>query len=244
MPEYVEIDPWELADAPAMGEGIVHIDRAKFGFQTDYNKGETLCMMFEGTVVPEGSDETFPWNKLYPVGGGWEAVDGGARIQRENGIPKQIFKTSKYGFFIDGAKLSGAAQVLKAKGSPLEAHIWEDMDFEMSAKDHDYGGEIGKKATLIPVRYIPSDIAASGRPASTSASSTSASAAPTPPAAPSADYTVPASIKRKLVKLAKEHDTHEAFYDAAFAEIPEIDPSPELSAMVADSPDYYLGLKG
>lgn len=233
-------DGWGLSEGTVLGEGVVTIDSAEFGFDASYGNGEIPLAIFEGNVVSDDG-EAHDWRKLYSVGKGWDVVDQGARIQREDGRPKGVGKQSKYGLWIAGAMEAGAAEVLRGRGKQTEAKVWEGLTFEVRAKETDYGGEIGKKQTLVPVRFVGEGSAKTATGSAPAAQSAATTAAPTATAQASG---LSASLKAKLKKLAKECESHDEFVDRAFVEVDGVDGNGEAETLVADSADFYNELRG
>lgn len=218
---------WDLAEPTVLGEGEVSIKHSSFGFDSTY--GEQICLILEGQVrTAEG--ETFDWRKLYSIGKGWDVKDAGATIVAADGRPKKIQPSSKYGIFIDAAtQLPDLAKELANRGSCFDAKVWEGLCLEVKATERDYGGDIGKKSTLVPVGY-------SGGAAIVSASTS------TPVASPAASGELSPALKRKLKTLAKEATDWENFIDRAFVEVDGVDKNPYVEGLVADSADFYESL--
>ena len=227
-----QYDSWDLSDAPVLGEGLVTINSASFGYDAQYGGGEVALAILEGTVESDG--DTHSWKKLYSIGKGWNIVDGGSRVEREDGRKRNFQKQSKYGLWIAGALEAGAGEVLRGRGTPMEAKIWEHLTFEVAAKETDYGGEIGKKSTLVPVKFVGE--AGTATPAATKAAA--------PAANGSSNGHVSGALKMKLKKLAAECDSHDAFVERAFVEVEGVDGNAAVEKAVADSTELYESLRG
>lgn len=228
-----EYDGWGLSEGGSLGTGTVTINAASFGYDAQYKNGEQELAIIEGLVVNEDGEE-HDWRQFFSIGAGWSIVDGGTRVERVNGKKANFQKQSKYGLWIAGALDSGAAEVLRGRGPATNAKVWASLIFEVGSREQDYGGDIGKKPVLVPVKYL-------GEKGSATASTASA-ATPASSEAP-ASGEVPGALKAKLKRLAAEHDTHDAFVDAAFL-IDGVDGNKHVESLVADSPDFYNALRG
>lgn len=218
------------------------IQRAWFATDARYNDGNTIMLHLEiATTDPETPEVT----EKYPVGGGWDSPDGGASVVHEKG--KQKFnKNSALGKIVDRVTdsdgvLHDAAAVLRGRGRPTTAAIWEGLTFQFKREEFDYGGDIGKRARVMPVKFL-------GENAQPALALVDAPAATTAPAAPVAETTSPdvdPVVAAKLRAAAKSADSHQAFLDAAL-EIDGVLTNESLMASLVDDSDsgFYALAQG
>lgn len=226
-----QYDGWELDEGMAFGEGVLTINEARFGFDADYKDGEAPVLILDGDLIDDDGNPRV-WHQLYSIGTGWEIVDGGARIELQPGFKRKgVSKQSKYGLWITGAIEAGATNAMRSRGRQTEATVWPGMKFEVRQTDHNYGGEIGTKKVLVPVKFL-------GESGSTAPTTSAITAAPAPTVSE-----IGGALKAKLTKLAKECDSHDIFIERAFVEM-DIDGNKAAEALVADSPDFYLAARG
>lgn len=193
------------------------ITRSWFATDARYNDGNTMMLHWEiATNDPEIPEVT----EKFPIGGGWDSSDGGATVVHEKG--KQKFNNSSiYGKIVkrvndaDGV-LHDVLPVLKQRGRPTNASIWDGLTFEFKREEFDYGGDIGKKARVMPQKFLGENAQAPLAVAEAPAAAPAAPAAAAPVAAPAATAVeVDPVVAAKLRQAAKNSPTHQAFLDAA-----------------------------
>lgn len=237
-----EFDPW--ATTSGLVDDIdITISDAYFGFNADYNNGETLVLTIEGTTDDEDNKE---YSGFYPCGGGWETTDKGKTASREDGKRKGFNKTSGYGLFFTAAIEAGAGDVLRERGTPFEAAVWPGLTFHMKRLKHNYGGEIGEIERLLPVEF--KGVAGEGGAKPAKATGATKKAAPTKAepegeadeaGAASSNGELPVPLKAKLKKLARECETHDQFIERAYTEVDGVDGNTAAEEAVMDPDGLY-----
>jgi hypothetical protein len=132
----------------------------KFGYDADYQNGTQLLakvlILTDDGDVRDKDGTPGQTTVLYSCGKGWEA-DGpkGEHAVLEDPTKKKQFKSSsKMGLLQNAALDSGARDVMRERGMPWDAATWVGLNFHWQRKSHDYGGEIGKKDTLLPSKFL------------------------------------------------------------------------------------------
>jgi hypothetical protein len=148
----------------------LHIQDAAFVLDPSYGRdGELIPLLkMTGTATIDGVEK--PLSETWPVGGGWQVADDGAKIVSAKNT--KVNANTDYGRFIDAfVVLPQAAEILdKIDGSAFEAATWvgftlhlDRASFPYSFKDRDTGEKIeGVKRVLLPHR---ADRPRHGRPA-------------------------------------------------------------------------------
>lgn len=218
---------------------VLRVDKSWFATDARYNNGETLLLNWQGAVdQPIGSDGDMEFTASFPVGGGWVSNDGGDTAESEKGRAK-FNSSSIYGRIVDSAIAEkkdgglGIGSLVKGRGRPTQAKIWEGLTFRMKQVEFNYGGEIGKKSRLMPVEFLgenvdPADFATGGdvRAATGTASTSTETTASA------------GTLEARLKAMAKTTDTHAAFVDKAL-EIPEVSEDAALLERVVDEAGLY-----
>jgi hypothetical protein len=187
----------------------------------------------------EGYDE---WVARLSIGNGWEPVDGGARVVREDGGNKPFNNSTDYGKVINrvlganGGKegkafegqFNGAFDVLKSKGNQYQADVWVGMRFEFDTEEFSstINGEDVTWSRLLPQKYVGADGRTGG--AGGDAQSATATEAPAQNGA--------GSLESQLVAIAKEASSHSEFVERALS-VDGITDDGALLAKVADDSD-------
>jgi hypothetical protein len=146
---------WEL------GSGLpddvdAYIVMARFGWPSEYNNGQTLCL----ELTLESSDADFDRPVLMPVGNNWTTDRDCCILSHINGKAEaKIIKTSGYGQMIDHV-LTVAEAPVEELGSPKDARIWEGLGFHWVRKEISLGAGAEAKGfrasveRLLPVAYL------------------------------------------------------------------------------------------
>lgn len=240
MPEDV-FDPWALTSG-LIDDIDVTVRESYFAFDPNYNDGETLLLKWECDTDDDDEPTT---TLMFPTGKGWDMKNKGAQAVREDGKEKAFGKSSGIGLLITAAIEVGAGDVLKDRGTPMEAGIWEGLSFHMKRRTIDYKGDIGEKERLLPTEFK----GAKGQGASGATSTPATTPATTPAAAPTAAPTNAGSeeamtgkVRVALMKLARAASSHDEFMEKAY-DMPEVDTNPAVQAVV-DNPDgFYAEVK-
>jgi hypothetical protein len=246
-----EYDPWATSSG-LVDDVTVTIADAYFTFDPGYNDGQTLVLKIEGHTDDGDSPE---FDAFFPCGNGWETTDKGATASREDGKRKGFNKNTGYGMFFLSAIECGAGDVLKSRGTPMEAAVWKGLVFHMKRKEVDYGGEIGKKDKLVCTEFFP-DGAPGGKPSAAAPAAASGPRRATPPAeegtSPATASTggngsiladLPVPLRAKLKAAAKGAANHDGFIEAAYG-IDGVDGNPALEEALLDPAGIYAELVG
>lgn len=232
-------DPWQFTSGlPDDFDG--YVTDAVFGFNPQYMDGTRLVLML--TVLSD-DDDIGEEPLMYPAGSGWEVKDRGETAVREDGKEKGFNQSSGMGLLCAAAIEAGAGDVLKERGSPMQASIWKGLGFHWNRKSFDYGGDIGSKERLVPTAYLGvkggGGAAAGGGGGAAAAPAASTASAPaaadTPAATPPASGEVTGKTRVALIRLAKQCDTHDLFMEKAY-DMAEVADNPAAQALV-DTPD-------
>lgn len=225
-------EAWET-ESGLLEQYVGTITRSWFATDARYNDGNTMMLHWEiATNDPDIPEVT----EKFPIGGGWDSSDGGATVVHEKG--KQKFNNSSiYGKIVkrvndgDGV-LHDVLPVLKQRGRPTQANIWDGLTFEFKREEFDYGGEIGKKARVMPVKFLGENAQAPLATATPAAASAPAASAPAPAPAAASDDVDPV-VAAKLRQAARNAGSHQAFLDAAM-EIDGVTTNEALLGQVVD----------
>lgn len=231
-------DPWEL------GSGLpddfdCQFNEVYFEFDPQYNDGQTLVLKIEFSSDDDDIDEG---TMLFSCGDGWETKDKGKTASREDGKQKPFGKTSGIGLLVTSAVECGAGDVLKSRGTPMDAEIWKGLKFHMKRRPVNYGGEIGTKERLLPTEFQgeiggKSSGKSSGSSGSGGSKSTPVKEAPGDEAegeetGGGSGGGLAGALKVKLFKLAKECESHDQFVERAFTEVEEVNGNEEAEAAI------------
>jgi len=211
---------WDGVEGGALlDKAEVTIEKAYFATDALYQGGEVLVFIFEGTS-PQSPLDDQAVRQFYSIGNGWDTADGVTVTHPD----LDGFRTStNYYQFFQAALDTDAVTVLKERGFPDNAKIWEGLRFYMERKHIDRPG-LGSSEVLVPVRYL----GLAGE------ADTPAPAAAAPKAAGGNKV-----LRAKLKKLAKEHDDHDDFLAAALEEFPEVEEDEDLYAAVLDEDGLF-----
>jgi hypothetical protein len=220
-------ESWET-ETGLLDEYTGTIVRSWFATDARYQDGAVILLHWEIQTTDPDTPEVL---EKFPVGGGWDSPDGGTSVVHEKG--KQKFnKNSIYGKIVDRVTssdgvLHDVAAVVRGRGRPTNASIWDGLTFQFKREEFDYGGDIGKKSRVMPIKFLGEN----AQPALALAPSTTTEA-PAPAAAPVTSDVDPV-VLAKLTNAAKASDSHQAFLDAAM-EIDGVTTNNDLMAQLVD----------
>lgn len=218
-------DPWQLASG-LVDDCDVVIKDAYFAFDPQYNNGETLLLKWEVTTDDADTPET---TIMFSTGSGWETRDKGATAVREDGKQKGFSKQSGIGMLVSAAIECGAGDVLKSRGTPMEAAMWKGLSFHMKRKTVSFGGDI--KDTE---RMLPTEFKGDGGSGTSNKAATSNNAPTTVEAGTNGGGGLSAKLKVDLMKLAKDCADHDTFVERAFTEVAEVNGNADAEQAVMD----------
>lgn len=255
MSEGKTFDPW--ATTTGLLESYTgKIVDAQFGFKPDYQNGQALLLMVDINTGDPEIGEGGIVSEQYPVGKGWDTVDGGQTAVHESGQEKNFNNASGIGLLLNSIIDAGGLGVLQATGcTPNQAACWIGGTYVFERKE--FSGTMQDKTQRTWHRMLVTDVVADGAVAAAPAPAPAAAAATTPApatAAPAATGAAPAAagadgpelapvLKAKLKAIAAAAETHDAFIEAAFAQVPEVMTDSALEAAVGNAA-WWASLKG
>lgn len=224
---------------------------AESWFGTDENIDDpTRVFLFWRFIDPvnEDGERYDEWTERFTIGKGWEVADGGSRIVRSDGnTRKKVNENTDYGRIInrvmgdqgggkEGQKYAeefkGVLDVLAERGEPQNAKVWEGLSFKIAEHEFSFTNDEDEEITYtrnLPVAFLgvsgEGESGGSGGQSESNGSSNGKAAK--------------AKAKAALKKLAKEHEDHGDFLDAAL-EIDGVADDDELMELAADDSDEGL----
>ena len=223
---------------------VLTVEDAYFTTDARYNSGESLLLKWKGHAVDADSGEPVLFGRdedeeevevSFPVGKNWDTNDGGKTAESSAGRGK-FNQNSRYGKVINRSlakKGDGGfdiGHILQDRGRPQQADVWKGLKFLMKYEETNYGGDIGVKSALMPVKFMgEADGAAGG------SSATPAATGETTGAAASSSNK---ALVARLTKLAKESESHSAFVDKAL-DIEGVADDSDLLESVVEETKFY-----
>lgn len=221
------------------------IKEAWFAYDPEYQDGQ--IPMLHMTLITDDDDFNAQDKPLkFACGKGWVIEGRGETVSREDGTTKGFHEGTAYQLFIMSAlECAGAENVLRSesRGDPRKAAMWNGLSWHFKRTEHDYGGEIGKIARLMPKLFLgekgigsveaqavvnsaatPSKVPVKAT-GPVKASGPTKAAGPVKKAAPQAQAAATATwgeqhpLWETLWAVAWDADSHESFVEAAFTTI-------------------------
>lgn len=195
-----ERDEWAVS-AGLLDDTNVTVMDATFGFDAEYNNGQTCCL-----VLTLKDDDGEDHKQLLPCGEGWEPAAGGDELARTDGKNKSLNGNSAYGKFLSHA--IALAPELRERGNPKTAKTWVGTAWHVVREQETFTLRDGTERTvsrLIPDAYNGAS-GGSGEAKTVIKGETKAAA--------NTNGVEPA-IRLKLTKCAKDNDTFDAYMQAA-----------------------------
>jgi len=247
-------DPWATTTG-LLDSYTGKIVDAQFGFKPDYQNGQALLLMIDVNTGDPEIGEGGIVSEQYPVGKGWDTVDGGQTAVHESGQEKNFNNASGIGLLLNSIIDAGGLGVLQATGcTPNQAACWIGGTYVFERKE--FSGTMQDKTQRTWHRMLVTDVVADGAVAAAPAPAAPAAATTPAPAtaAPAATTAAPAAagadgpelapvLKAKLKAIAVAAETHDAFIEAAFAQVPEVMTDSALEAAVGNAA-WWASLKG
>lgn len=251
-----DFDPWKTSTG-LVDEYTGTIVDAQFGFKPEYQNGTRLLLMLDINTGDPSIGEGGIASEQYPVGDGWDTHDGGKTAVHSSGQDKNFNNASGIGLLLNSIIDAGGLGVLQATGvTPDHAACWIGGRYNFERKQFESKMNDGKEVKwnrMLVVSLAPEGGAATPAPApaaapvaAPAASAPAAAAAPAPApvaGAGGADHAIPVTTKAKLKTIALASDTHDAFVEKAFTDLPESMDGGPIEAAVGD-PAFYAALKG
>lgn len=180
---------------------------SRWGRDARYDNGNTTVLVWTVT----GTDDeglAFEDQLLISCGKGWESDDG-VHLYHQSGKDKYFNQTSHVARVIKRAmELPGAGEVIKSRGEPMDATVWENLTFRLARESINYGGEIGGKDKVLPQEFV--GVAGTTTPAPVT------TAAPTP-AAPTPAATTNGALALQVRATAVAASSYQEFVDKAIS---------------------------
>jgi len=251
MTEHV-FDPWATTSGMLDGYTGTIVD-AQFIFKPDYQNGQALLLAIDVNTGDPEIGEGGIVSEQYPVGKGWDTNDGGQTAVHESGKEKNFNNGSGIGLLLNSIIDAGGLPNLQATGLlPHQAKCWVGGSYTFERKE--FSGKMQDGQERKWNRMLVTDLAgaAPATPAQAPAAApvaapaaTPAPAAAAPAQAPAAagEHAVPVVVKAKLKSIALASDTHDAFIEAAFAQVAEAMTDPAIEAAIGDAA-WFAALKG
>ena len=245
---------YQTSDGGFVPEFDGTVREAAFCFKNEYQSGEA-CLL---ELLVEPSEEDAPefgdyledglFSIIYTCGKGWEPADKGATAQHGSGRSRKFNSGSGMGLLLNHAlQLDGVEDVLMNRGPATQADVWVGMKFRIEDKAFEGKNNDGEKFTY--TRRLPTEFhgvdEGEEKPKPAAKKAPAKKAAPAKVEADTEDegtsYDLPAKLRGLLKAIAVNADDHDAFMEAAFAQVADqLDSTGELA--VADE-DFYLTLK-
>jgi len=203
---------WQTDDSGGEFDGKI-ID-ATFGFDDRF--GDNLILILD--ITRDDMDE--PYTMLLTCGKGWDTPDGGKTAEHPKS--KNFNTRSSLGRVIDAiAKIKGAVD--RIDGEPTEAASWVGQHYLWATENYTttFGGEAKERYRWLPAALV--------------------GAAPKKSTAKAANGTPEGLTRADLAKLRKLHKdaiSHDAFVDAAYAEVDAVAADSEVEAFVLDEANW------
>jgi len=229
-------ESWETTSGLPLAGGVeVTIQDLVFGYNPKIGNGLTLCANITFAIEETGDTA----DQSFSVGQNWEAMEKGARVEKNGGTGKQSFsKQSNFGRLIDSAIAVGAGPHMRGPATRADTWIgtrWTTDTESITTKNPETGKEQTKDAIVFSsYRGLVDGEAAPTKPAGKSSSK---------PATKSADDEIPEELMTKLLALAGESEDHDAFMAAAL-ELDEVADSKAATNAVMESGKGSIWMKG
>jgi len=198
---------WDTESGGLFDEGEVTLDKARFGFDADYQDGDVLCFILE--FEDESGEDV---RQLYSIGNGWDSIKKGKGVEGRDAF----HESTNYAIFFKAALATDALAVIQERGYPDDATIWEGLRFAM--KRSDIVRNIGDKEVIskvvLPVKFI--GVAGEDDEETPKAKKDSKKK-------DGKKSSGSAALKAKVRKIAKANDDHDDFLIAVLDAHPEVE---------------------
>lgn len=193
---------WDTDTGGFFEEGEVLITKARFGYDADYQDGELLVFVLEGDS-DEAEEGTV--RSLYSIGNGWETEDASGKTVVGN---EKFRDSTNYALFFKAALKTDAADIIKERGYPDDATIWEGLRFHMKRQvvTRKIGEDEVESRVVLPTKFLGEGEADSGSKKKSPRKKASGG---------STNNKAEKVLTAKLKALAKKHDDHDDFLVAA-----------------------------
>lgn len=175
-------------------------------------------------------------NQFLTIGKGWEAINGGKAVQREDGRPKGFNNSTYLGALLDAcmglAEDKMRARYESTQLSPMDAGFWEGLQLHMVQTEYE---AFNKKRT----RLLPTEVKGWGAAKPKAAKKAAAKKVAAKKAAPKVEEPEVdplEALREQIIAIAKtsEDDGGATFIERCYSEIEGLDASDEAMALVDD----------
>lgn len=228
------------------------VSDAHFKTDAQYQNGEVLILQLD-FATEDSEDGT--WSETFPCGKGWSTKDGGKNAKHESGAARGFNKATAMGKLIDRCVGElGMMDVLGGRGPATKAEVWVGLNFHFKRETEEYEirGEKRTSNRALPIEFLgegEGESKPAAKASGTAKKAASSTAAEDKVAAAKAKAAAKKAaeagggdedpIKAALTSLATEHDTHEAFLDAAMEVEGVMDDDDLLASVVDESEDGF-----
>ncbi len=208
------VDPYGLSTG-LLSDFSGRITEAYFGYSTgNYTDADGNPVIVLTLEIDTDNPDKPHITENFSVGANWAIEDGGKKLVRERG-KNQFSDTSRAGELLAYALKSGAGDVMKKKGIPMEAATWQGLSFYWERVDIT-GRDGTVKQRLLPTKFEGGvDTSTASGPAATPTSN------------------VDGATLAKLIGIAQTSADHDTFLDRAFTEIDSLGSNQAAVELVA-----------
>ncbi|MEA2001569.1 MAG: hypothetical protein U9N84_06755 [Actinomycetota bacterium] len=229
----MSVDDWGTTDG-LLDNYDLKVMSAWFG-PDEENDDDRIFLFLQGPAFQDGEEVEEDHRDRFGTGKGWEVMDEGAEVEHGSGRNKFNSATA-VGRLVKAMVALGddVAELLGARGAPYQAKVFTDLEIHFDRKvvstwvDDDTGETV---EWILPMPASVSEIKAKkkGRAKKKAPAKSKAKAKPTGEKA----------LRRKLIKLAGDHDEFDEFVDAALDEYPDVEDYDDLHADLLDEDGIF-----
>jgi hypothetical protein len=227
------VGSWDTRESSGLlDDADVWVERAYFGYDAQYDDGNTCILILEGTS-PDLPPEDNAVRQFFSTGTGWEPRDNGKSAVNADPKIDEFHSSCAYArFFRAVLELPGAGDVIKGRGFPDNAEIWNGLGFHLERMTVNYGPPIGERKVLLPTAYLGEGAPASGGGAAAKAKAAKAKAAAN------------GGKQAEIVEFAKGFGTHDEFLTAAYGKWADIESFDEFADLIDENGAIWTAAQG
>lgn len=211
-------DQWQTSSGLPLANADVQVVALEFGYNAKLGS-DILCANFQFAPIDDDGELGEVIDQSFSVGKGWEAVEKGAFLIDENGSRTRTVN----GQTNFGRLVNSAVAAIKESGeefpflSPRIASGWVGTRWHIGTEQvtstNPQTGKESVKDAFVAAKYLGKiDEAAGVKAAGSKASATGGSKK----AKDADEDDETQALRKRLLELAREHDDHDDFVDAAF----------------------------
>lgn len=224
---------WDTSEGGGLigSEGPVEvtIEKSYFGYDAQYQDGETLVWILEGTSPTQ--DE--PVRQFYSMGDGWDTSDGTEVFGKD-----EFGSITNYAFFFGAALETKAADLITSRGFPHEAAIWVGLVFMMERRRFHFKFS-GKEDSRLVFAPVDADAFVGEAGESKPKKDKSKSKSKKDKDKGESKGGGGKALRAKIKNLAKKHEDHDDFVAAVLDKFPEVEDDDDLYSEVLDEDDIF-----